>query len=292
MTDAEHDRYRVGKFRLDAVPEFGGPRMLPGEMFPALTPERFATILPRLTPRSFDAASGKIATSVHSWLLRDEAGMVMVIDTGSGNGKNRPSFPMFHMLRSDWLERLGALGVRPEEVTHVVNTHLHHDHVGWNTSLRDGAWVPTFPKARYIFGRLEAEAGPGIMPQWNANAFEDSVAPIMAAGMAELVDAPHTIAPGVRLLPAPGHSPGMMVVEISDGAGGGVFAGADPMHHPLQVFAPDLNTRFCQAPEQAAATRLALLGRCADEGFGLAAIHFFAPRVLRVRRDCAGFAFA
>ena len=136
-----------------------------------------------------------------------------------------------------------------------------------NAMPRDGAWMPTFPTARYISGRLEAEAGPGIMPPRNADASEDSVAPILAAGMAELVEAPHVIAPGVTLLPAPGHSPGMMVVEVCDGAGGVVLAGADPMHHPLPLFAPELNTRRCQNPDQAATTRLGLLDRGADEGF-------------------------
>lgn len=280
-----------GRFRLDVVPEFGGPRMLPWEMFPALSPETASELIARTPAAAFDPASGKLVTSVHTWLVRGE-GVVMLIDTGSGNGKNRPNFPIFHMLNTDWLQRLAALGVRPEDVTHVVNTHLHHDHVGWNTTQRDGAWVPTFSNARYIMPRLEAEAGPGIMPPWNAGAFEDSVAPVLAAGLADLVDPPHRIAPGIAMIPAPGHSPGMTVVEVSDGAGGGVFLGGDPMHHCLQVFAPELNTRFCQDPAKAAATRRALLERCADEGFGLGAIHFYAPRILGVRRDGAAFAFA
>lgn len=281
----------LGGFRLDVVPEFGGPRMLPTEMFPALAPDAVTDLLARTPAAASDPASGKLVTSVHSWLVR-QGGMVMLIDTGSGNGKTRPRFPIFNMLNTDWLQRLAALGVRPDDVTHVVNTHLHHDHVGWNTTQQDGAWVPTFPKARYIMPRLEAEGGPGIMPPWNEGAFEDSVAPVLAAGLADLVEAPYRIAPGITLMPAPGHSPGMTVVEVSDGMGGGVFLGGDPMHHCLQVFAPTLNTRFCQDQAQAAATRLALLGRCADEGFGIGAIHFFAPRILHVRRDGPGFAFA
>ncbi|WP_207539602.1 MBL fold metallo-hydrolase [Sabulicella rubraurantiaca] len=292
--DAAQDQDRglyCGQFRLDVVPEFGGPRMLPWEMFPALAPEAAASLIARTPAAAFDATSGKLVTSVHTWLVRGE-GVVMLIDTGSGNGKNRPNFPIFHMLSTDWLQRLVSVGVHPSDVTHVVNTHLHHDHVGWNTVQRKGNWVPTFPNARYIMPRLEAEAGPGIMPPWNAGAFEDSVAPVLAAGLADLVEPSFQIAPGLRVLPAPGHSPGMTVIEVSDGKGGGVFLGGDPMHHCLQVFAPELNTRFCQDPAKAAATRHALLERCADEGFGIGAIHFYAPRILRVRRDGPAFAFA
>ncbi len=288
----EAEGIRVGRFRLDVVPEFGGPRMLPQEMFPALEVDRFAAMRPALPPEGFDPPSGKLVTSVHTWLIRGPDGLVMLLDTGSGNGKDRPQFPIFSRLNTDWLERLAALGVTPDQVTHVVNTHLHHDHVGWNTRWDGSAWVPTFRRARHIMPRLEAEAGPGIFPPWNAGCFEDSVAPVLEAGLAELVAPPHDIAPGLRLLPAPGHSPGMMVLEVSDGQGGGVLAGGDPMHHALQLFAPGLNTRFCQAPEQAAATRRLLLDRCADEGFGIAAIHFFAPRILRLRRAGDAYAFA
>ncbi|WP_270936244.1 MBL fold metallo-hydrolase [Falsiroseomonas oryzae] len=285
------DSFTIGRYRLDVVPEFGGPRMLPQDMFPALTAERFAAILPRLPPESFDPPSGKLVTSVHSWLVRGPDGLVMLVDTGSGNGKTRSKFPIFNNLNTDWLQRLAALGVQPEQVTHVVNTHLHHDHVGWNTRMEGGAWVPTFRNARHLMPRLEAEGGPDLFPVWNYECFGDSVAPILVAGLAELVDPPHEILPGLRLLPAPGHSPGMMVLEVSDGQGGGALLAGDPMHHALQLFAPELNTRFCQAPDQAAATRRALLDRCADEGFALGAIHFFAPRLLRVRRDGAAYAF-
>jgi glyoxylase-like metal-dependent hydrolase (beta-lactamase superfamily II) len=282
----------VGQFRLDVVPEFGGPRMLPQEMFPSLDAGTFAAMRPLIRPDSFDPPSGKLVTSVHSWLVRGPGGLVLLLDTGSGNGKSRPQFPIFNHLNTDWMERLAALGVAPGQVTHVVNTHLHHDHVGWNTRWDGAAWAPTFPQARHLMPRLEAEAGPAIFPPWNAGCFEDSVVPVLEAGLAELVTPPFQVAPGLRLLPAPGHSPGMLVLEVSDGQGGGVLAGGDPMHHALQLFAPALNTRFCQAPDEAAATRLALLERCADEGFGLAAIHFYAPRVLRLKRDGARFAFA
>ena len=290
MTPPERN-ITVGPFRLDVIAEFGGPRMRPEEMFPALTPERWTAIRPSLPAAAYDDASGRIVTSVHSWLVRGE-GLTIVVDCGSGNGKNRPLFPMFHRLATDWLDQLAALGVRPDDVTHVVNTHLHHDHVGWNTRQDGEDWVPTFTRARYLFPRLEADAGGGIFPAWNGEAFEDSVAPVLAAGLVDKVDPPHRIAPGLTLRPVPGHSPGMMILEVADGAGGGAMLSGDPMHHCLQVFAPDLNTRFCQAPEQAAATRRALLERAADQGFALGCTHFLAPRLLRVRRAGTGFAFA
>jgi glyoxylase-like metal-dependent hydrolase (beta-lactamase superfamily II) len=283
------DGLAVGKFRLDPIVEFQGPRMPACEMFPALASARAADLLERVPSDGFDAASSRLVTSVHSWLVRSSDGICMLIDTCFGNLKPRPNFPIFHMQRTRWLANLSAAGVAPEQVTHVVNTHLHHDHVGWNTFYDGDQWKPTFPRARYLLPKVEVDAGASGLPAWNGGAFEDSVAPVLAAGLAELVTPLHQIEPGIRLIAAPGHSAGMMIVEVSDG-GTSILAGGDPMHHAIQLLAPELNTRFCENPGAAAATRRALLERCADEDLLLAATHFCAPRAMRVRRDGDGFA--
>lgn len=279
----------VGRFRLDPIVEFQGPRMSPSEMFPSLGSERASDLLGTLPSDGYDVNSGKLVTSVHSWLVRSADGMCLLIDTCFGNHKPRPNFPMFHMQQTDWLAQLASFGVAPGHVTHVVNTHLHHDHVGWNTFLDGGEWRPTFPRARHLLPKLEVDAGAGGLPAWNGDAFGDSVAPIIAAGLAELVSPPYKVEPGIRLIAAPGHSPGMMVVEIAEEGRAGVLAGGDPMHHAIQVLAPEANTRFCENPERAAATRRALLERCADDGWMIAATHFCAPRAMRIRRNGDGF---
>lgn len=284
----------VGRFRLDPIVEFEGRRMPPAAMFPNVGPDRLAALLRRVPDGSYDAATDQLVTSVHSWLVRDEAGLVLLVDTCFGSLKDRPTHPFFHMQQSDWMQRLERLGVRAGDVTHVVNTHLHLDHVGWNTHLADGAWRPTFPNARHLMPRVEAEimrAGASTHMIYNERPWNDSVRPVIEAGLADLVDPPFMVVPGIRLIACAGHSPGMMVAEIAGGSGGGVMAGGDPLHHPLQVFAPDANTLFCEDPEGAAAARRAFLGHCADEGWRIAATHFCVPRVLSVRRDGDGFAW-
>jgi len=136
----------IGKYRLDPVAEFEGPRMQPPAMFTKTDPQHLARLLERTPAGSYDKAANQLFTSVHTWLVRDDAGMVLLVDTCFGNLKNRlPTHPFFHMQKNDWLSKLAALGVQPEDVTYVINTHLHLDHVGWNTKLVDGVWKPTAP---------------------------------------------------------------------------------------------------------------------------------------------------
>jgi glyoxylase-like metal-dependent hydrolase (beta-lactamase superfamily II) len=198
--------------------------------------------------------------------------MVLLVDTCFGNLKNRlPTHPFFHMQKNDWLSKLAALGVQPEDVTHVINTHLHLDHVGWNTKLVDGVWKPTFHRARHIMPRLEVDlvkAGKWMRHEvWhevNLRSIADSVVPVIDAGLADFVDPEFQVASDIRLLPCYGHSPGMLLVEISGGSKG-IIAGGDPLHHPLQVLDPNVNTGFCEKPDEAAASRHAFLARCADK---------------------------
>lgn len=283
----------VGRYRLDPVAEFEGPRMPPGAMFTQTDPRRLAALLERAPPESFACATNQLLTSVHTWLVRDDAGLVMLIDTCFGNYKDRmPTHPFFHMQTNDWLQRLAALGVEPHNVTHVVNTHLHLDHVGWNTHLVDGAWVPTFQRARHIMPRLEVDlfrAGEFLTLPANDRAIKDSVLPVIDAGLADFAGPSQQIAPDMRLVPCYGHSPGMLLVEIT-GGDRGIIAGGDPLHHPLQILDPSINTGFCELPAKAAAARHEFVARCADEGWAMAPSHFYRPRVAWVRRADDGFA--
>ena len=284
----------VGRYRLDAIPEFEGPRIPPPAMFPKTAPERLEYLLDRVPPSSYDRSRKMLCTSVHSWLVRDGKGLVMLIDTCFGNFKNRmPTHPMFHMQSNQWLSKLAALGVRREDVTHVVNTHLHLDHVGWNTWLVDGSWEPTFSRARHIMPRLEAEllrSGRMMRHEANDRAMADSVLPVIDAGLADFADPYVAIAPDMQLIPCYGHSPGMLLVEISGAPA--AIVGGDPLHHALQVLDPEVSTGFCEQPEQAAQSRRNFLARCADEGVIIAPTHFYAPRFSLVHRTDDGFDLA
>jgi len=293
------DSLVVGRYRLDRIAEFEGRRMPPAAMFTRSDPKHLASLLEGVPPGSYEKSTDQLVTSVHSWLVRDDAGMVLLIDTCFGNLKDRlPSHPFFHMQTTDWLAKLAALGVRPADVTHVIVTHLHLDHVGWNTYLADGVWTPTFTRARHFMPRIEvdlARAG-GMMPLVaNQRSLADSVFPVIDAGLADFVEPGDEIAPGIRLVPCYGHSPGMLLVEITGKINGfgdapGIIAGGDPLHHPLQVLGPDVNTGFCELPDQSAASRRAFLARCADEGWAMAPTHFLVPRVAKVRRAGDDFA--
>ena len=148
------------------------------------------------------------------------------------------------------LTRLREAGVSPEDIDIVLCSHLHVDHVGWNTRLENGRWVPTFPNARYLISRREWEhwqaAGAKALER-TGDYITDSVLPVFAAGQAELVGDAHAVAPNVSVEPAPGHTPGQMMVRLGEGSGQAILC-ADLMHHPLQVRYPEWSTRFCTDP--------------------------------------------
>ena len=196
----------------------------------------------------------------------------MLVDTGIGNGKTRAN-PAWHDLDTPYLERLSAAGFPPESVDLVVLTHLHTDHVGWNTRDDGGTWVPTFPHARYLTSRTEWEfwATTELEPA-RAQMFRDSVHPVRDAGLLDLVDVPESgteategteVAPGVRLLPAPGHTPGQVAVELR-GAGRSALITGDSVHHPVQLTHSHLTSCVDIDPAEAVRTRERLLATHSD----------------------------
>jgi glyoxylase-like metal-dependent hydrolase (beta-lactamase superfamily II) len=270
--------------------------------FASLPPEKYlvgferAAIEPHLhwlVPNHYSPEHNRLVSSVHSWLIRTPRHTILV-DCCAGNHKERPGFARFHQLDTPYLERLRAAGVAPEEIDIVLCTHLHSDHVGWNTMLRDGRWVPTFPNARYLISRTENEIGdPRRSPAAAAdlqrsNAYRDSVLPVIEAGQATLVDGMHAIDDTMLIEPAPGHTPGHVVLKLVDRGERALFAG-DAIHHALQVYMPHWNSGFCEQPEQARATRRRLLEHCAEDRALLFPVHFGAPHVAAIGR--AGNAF-
>lgn len=261
-------------------------------LFAAADDALLAEAAPLLPPGHLDPAAGTIGLSFNLCLIRT-AEFTALIDTGIGAGKERPSRPAWHRRESPLLETLAALGVAPDAVDIVVNTHLHTDHVGWNTRREGDGWVPAFPRARYVIPRGELDRCAALQAAGPATpllhgAYADSVLPVIAAGLVEAADPPCAIAPGLSLHPAPGHSPGQAVVRLETGEGAFVVL-ADAVHVTLQLARPDLASNFCADPAQAVATRRALLEALSAEGALVMAYHFPPPSFGRVERRGEGW---
>ncbi|MET0362255.1 MAG: MBL fold metallo-hydrolase [Sphingobium sp.] len=262
----------------------------PGVHAEVLTPH-----LGWLAPDHWDPESESIHISHHAWVIRSRGGIVLV-DPCVGNGRTR-KIPFYDELDTPFLERLAATGVRPEDVDFVVCTHLHVDHVGWNTQLKDGRWVPTFPNATYVFSRREhdfwAQDMTDNLPprwRWNSGVYADSVKPVIDAGLAQLVDeeAGFSFAGECcSLLPTPGHTVGSMSVLLDGGTDGALFCG-DVMHWPAQIVFPDWRSDGSYDDTQAIASRRAVLQMCADRKLLLATQHFRGAHACRIAHDGAG----
>lgn len=222
-------------------------------------------------------------------------GRVVLVDPCTGNGRPNPVH-FFDRLEVPFIERLGEAGWRPHDVDLVVCTHLHHDHCGWNTCLRGGRWVPTFPKARYVMQQTEIDRWgrdrhlhkPFAM---NDGVFERSVAPVLSAGLAQVVAGSADLGPGLGVEFAPGHTAGHQMLYLASAGRAALFTG-DTFHHPLQLAEPSIP--FGDAEDQPAveALRRGLVRRAADEDLLLVAAHLPAPHGVKVARAGDQFAFA
>jgi glyoxylase-like metal-dependent hydrolase (beta-lactamase superfamily II) len=286
--------WSIGNVSVSRIEEQLGFASLPPQQYLAgFERATLAQHLHWLVPDHYCPEHHRLITSIHSWLIRTPHHTIL-LDSCAGNHKNRPGQPRFHRLDTPYLDRLHAAGVRPEEIDIVLCTHLHSDHVGWNTRLIDGRWVPTFPNARYLFSKTERELGdPRTNPHADANpqrsnAFRDSVLPIIESGQAELIDGDHAIDDSLSILPAPGHTAGHVALWITDAGGRAVFCG-DAIHHALQVYAPHWNSAFDEAPDLASATRRKLMEACAEHRATMFPGHFGAPHVARILESPTGF---
>ncbi|MFE6844857.1 MBL fold metallo-hydrolase [Streptomyces sp. NPDC057686] len=249
----------------------------------------------RLSPDHWEVDSDRAVLALQTWVLRS-AGKTVLVDTGVGNGRERPGSPLFHQREGDFLGELErAAGVRPEDVDIVVNTHVHADHVGWNTVAVDGGWVPAFPHAQYLVPAADDHHfGPGNaygggLREDDRLIYEDSIAPVHRAGQVVLWDGAHRIDEHLTLESAPGHTPGSAVVRLTSGTDRAVFVG-DLLHSPVQILEPACNSCFCLDAGQAAASRRRILERAADEAELLVPAHFGGTGAVEVRRQGQKFA--
>ncbi|WP_430249623.1 MBL fold metallo-hydrolase [Neorhizobium sp. DAR64860/K0K1] len=270
------------------------PFVLPVDLlFPGRSLEVLRAHAAMLSPHHVDFDAETILLGVHSHLLRVN-GLMILIDTCIGEHKQRPRRADWHQRQATgYLTPLAAAGLRPQDVDIVLCTHLHADHVGWNTQLVDGRWVPTFPKARYLIGRTEFDTwqaeeakAPG---HHNHGAFNDSVLPVVEAGIAEWVDDGFELGRNLSLMALPGHTTGQLGLCLCEGARKAFFC-ADAIHSPVQVYQPDWASRFCSDPEIAIATRRTLLDRVAGTDDLLIPAHLRQYSAMKIARTPDGFA--
>ncbi|MGD0076163.1 MAG: MBL fold metallo-hydrolase [Candidatus Binataceae bacterium] len=228
--------------------------------------------------------------SIHALMLESE-GRRILVDTCVGNDKVRPGFAEWNQMHLPFLSELEKAGVARDCIDTIVCTHLHIDHVGWNTMLENGKWVPTFPKARLLMVKREWD-------HWNKfegspdfkNPIDDSVRPIIAAGLSELVDPNHRITGEVWLESTPGHTPGHTSVRIASSGENAVITG-DMIHHPIQVAHPDWVCEFDNEPPLATETRKAFVERYCDKPVTVIGTHFAGPTSGHIVRRNGNFRF-
>lgn len=277
--DCSPEQIVLGDVTVTRVKEYyGSVRMRPDEFFPDAPSRWWEEQRDWLAPDFYAPRTGECRAAIQTWLLRSE-GRTILVDTGVGNHKHRPHAPVWDRLDTPYLDNLAAAGVRPEDVDVVVNTHLHTDHVGWNTRLDGGDWVPTFPNAKYLMPQRDfdfwnpANANRSVLGDGGHIVFRDSVAPVHQAGLTRLWEGTYRIDGNLRLDPAPGHTPGSSVLTLTSKGEQAVFVG-DLVHTALQVTEPDTNSCFCEDPAQSRATRHRILGRAAEDGALVFPAHF------------------
>jgi glyoxylase-like metal-dependent hydrolase (beta-lactamase superfamily II) len=213
----------------------------------------------------------------------------ILVDSCIGNDKPRPARPKWNMKTDDtYMRGLKAAGISVDDIDYVMCTHLHVDHVGWNTRLENGKWLPTFPKARYVFAKGEYDYWAEQHAKAEVPPFGDSVLPIVEANKADIVGHDFSIGDHVRLLPTPGHTPGHVAFTFGRDKDDAVFSG-DLMHSPLQTRYPDLAPKFDVDPAQASASRRSFLERYCDTETLCCTAHFPSPSAGKIRRKGNGF---
>lgn len=282
----------VGNFQVDRAVEYEGPFLRPEELLVGYDP----AVLERNRDwlgHTIDPATGQMRMSFHSFVLRTGRHTIL-IDTCMGNDKERPLRPIGHRRNTDFTAGLAQRGVKPEEVDYVMCTHLHWDHVGWNTKLHDGRWVPTFPNARYIMARTEYDHRDAMHASGDRSmhslAFADSILPLVHAERAVIVDDDHAVEDGVWLQPCPGHTPGTVVLNIQSHGSRGVFAG-DVLHTPIQLACPELSSIACHDQDLSRISRQRFIEQHAETGNLVMPAHFLAPSAGQIVRHGDAFAF-
>ncbi len=281
---------RIGKAIVKRVEESLGPGAPPDVLFPEFDQGKFDPHKDWMIPNHLEAESGCLMISSASWYVETQSSKI-IIDTCVGNCKDRPGYPPFANLETDYLANLKAAGIDREEIDYVLMTHLHIDHVGWNTTLEDGKWVPTFPNAKYVFSEIDLatwDPANGPLPNdANLGVFEDSIQPVIDAGLALTWKEKLKLDPEVTAYLTPGHSPGHCAINLTSEGQTALFSG-DIMHSPIQVIFPEWNSLFCEDRVLAEETRRKILAECAQKGYLLMPAHWGKPHAAYVKKNAEG----
>jgi glyoxylase-like metal-dependent hydrolase (beta-lactamase superfamily II) len=278
-------KWQIGRVTVTKVVELevtGGSRfLLPQATYDEIRPIGW------LRP-DFADDHGRLKMSIHALVVETPERRILV-DTCLGNDKEGRRIPSWNRLQTRFLDDLAAAGYRRETIDTVVCTHLHVDHVGWNTMLADGIWRPTFPNARYLMGRIEyrhwaeESARDDMRP-----VLADSVMPVWDAGLVDLVETEHRICDEVSLTPTPGHTPGHVSVRISSDGEEALISG-DFMHHPCQIARPEWSSTADSDPDLARTTRETMLARLAAAPVLVIGTHFAGRTAGHVAADGAAY---
>ncbi len=282
-------RWRVGDVEVFSIPEVVALNDDIGVLLASATPELMLKF-PWLQPH-YATAAGRMLINFQGFVVK-AGGRIIIVDTCIGGGRQR-EYEVFCQLQSDYLDDLRSIGVTPDAVDTVLCTHLHFDHVGWNARRQGDRWVPTFPKARYLFGRVEYEHW---MMLYRTKGYhhllhvEECVMPIIDAGLADLIEMEHRISEEVWLEPTPGHTPGHVSVRISSRGQHAVITG-DLMHSPIQIAVPDWMANFDMDRAQAAQQRARFVRDSADRPILVIGTHFPQPTAGHIVSDGTGWRF-
>lgn len=270
-------KWKIGDVTITQVVELTTASLGP-YLLPVATPEVLSG-MPWLKP--FVDGEGRMVLSIHS-LVVETADCQVLVDTCIGNDKER-TYPRWNLMQGDFMVRFKDAGFAPERMDRVLATHMHVDHVGWNTHLVDGQWVPTFANARYLFSEREW-AHWSKEPQEFGPVVEDSVQPVFDAGLADLVSEDFQVTDEVRLEPTPGHTPGHVSIHITSKGEEALITG-DAIHHPCQIGHPEWSSSADVDQAASATTRREMLERYADRPVLIIGTHFAGPTAGHIVRD-------
>ncbi len=281
-------KFTVGELTIHRIIEQETTFLPALEMLPDLTPDLLAKNRPWMQKAGALDANDVLILCFQSYIVKTPHHTIL-IDSCIGNDKPRPSRPKWDMKTDDiYMRGLAAAGFSVANIDFVMCTHLHVDHIGWNTRLHDGRWVPTFPNARYVFGKTEFDYWIEQNAKTPVPAIVDSVLPIVEDNRSEIVSSDFAIGDHARILPTPGHTPGHVAFTLGRGKDDAVFSG-DLMHTPLQARYPEISMKFDVDPAEAAKTRRGFLERYCDTDTLCCTAHFPSPSGGKIRRAGNGF---
>lgn len=282
-------QWKIGEVEIIQIIEIEDDKLF-STFIPEAKPEKIKE-LTWLSPYFADN-NGILKGVVQSFLVKSK-GKSILIDTCNGNDKDRPNVPTWGNLHTDFLRKFNDVDINPESIDFVVCTHLHFDHVGWNTKFENGKWVPTFPNAQYLLSKGEYEywiQKPDKEMIDDFNGIDDSITPIVKSGLAQFIDDDYRIDENIRFLPTPGHTPHHISVVIESQGSKAIISG-DALHHPCQIAHQEWTTTADTYPDQTVATRKKFLADIAGTDTLLIGTHFSNPVAGKVVRENEGLVF-